>query len=525
MRWVVAIVVAASGAFSPQEAASTNDCMQDARSEMVVEQLSAMQGQSLLQSAFSADVKWNKDVKANATEMNLSFDSIGAGIVRSVSTERALRTRTLPPSFCVFLLFLPIAIVLVFQCYMGEKAPNDELTQEFIASNEKGKVYSYNNDRLVTWGIFLSKTPAIVFQWRVWIVVPCILCTAYSFALLVLFEVPQAQLLDTTSLDEFTKYLRVFIAFMLGLFLNNSFGRWQSSVSNFRQLLTSVKQLMWVARLMNFSEDLTAELERLCLLACYILDAELRTDLGCKTIAWKEHWHTTFLALEEKGLLKKEEEEAFRQERAGHCDIDMGRYSTMVWAWIGQHISEMKAQPGVLVPMYIRLVCTCAAAQEKVDKLKTCVQVQVPFTYSYLLSMIVHLNNIILAVCGGLVIGSALSELHTDDSLSTAKNDRGHTHKMYESCALLVEETTILLIQPMMYQACLVIAQVLNHPFGENIYHLPTETFIEMLRDELMILGDSFAKKPPDSKQEHKADHSDDVDSAGDGDDGDDCDD
>jgi len=525
MRWVVAIIIAASGAVSQHEAASSNDCRQEACSDMVVEQLPEMQGQSLLQRAFSADVKFNKDVNASATEMNLSFDATGRGIAGSARTERMLRTRMLPPSLCVFLLFLPIAMVLVWQCYMGEKAPSDELTQEFIASNEKGKVYSYNNDRLLTWGIFLSKTPSIVFQWRVWIVVPCILCTAYTFVLLVLYEVPQAQLLDTSSLDEFTKYLRVFIAFMLGLFLNNSFGRWQSSVSNFRQLLTSVKQLMWVARLMNVHEDLTAELERLCLLACYILDAELRTDLGCKTIAWKEHWQTTFLALEEKGLLKENEEKAFKAERPGHLEIDMGRYSTMVWAWIGQHISEIKAQPGVLVPMYVRLVCTCAGAQGQVDKLKTCVQVQVPFTYSYLLSMIVHLNNIILAVCSGLVIGTTLSALQTDASLSMAKHDHGHVHKMYKSFSILGMQTMILLIQPVMYQACLVIAQVLNHPFGENIYHLPTETFIEMLRDELMILGDSFAKKPPGSQKEHKADDSDDVDSAGEGDDGDDCDD
>jgi hypothetical protein len=299
--------------------------------------------------------------------------------------------------------------------------------------------------------------------------------------------------LETTRIEKFGSYLKVFIAFMLGLYMNNSFGRWHASVTNFRLVLTSVKQLMFQAHVLNLRPDLIADIQRKCLIACFILDAEVRLDLSCKSSACKEHWDSIFHSLEHKKLLTEEEGHAIRKLREGQLDIDMGGHSTMIWAWIGQVISKIKEEPGVSAPMYVRCVSIMHSCFAQVDNLMQCVHVQVPFTYAYLLSTLVHVNNTLMALCTGLQIGSSLSGSGTEKGDS----EKATSLLAMESVSLATMgiQTLILLIQPLMYQACLAIAHLLNHPFGDEVFHLPTQMFILLLQDELQASADSFDRQ------------------------------
>jgi hypothetical protein len=200
--------------------------------------------------------------------------------------------------------FLIFNLFLVYHCSSQERFA-DKKHHDLFNLNENGKVYVYNNERLLTCRILLTNTPAIVLSWRVWIVVPCVLLLAYGSALMFVCEFPYANKLETTRIEKFGTYLRVFIAFMLGLYMNNSFGRWQASVTNFRLVLTSVKQLMFQVHVMKLPSGLTEEIQRKCLIACYILDAEVRTDLSCKASACKEHWDGIWKSLEEKNAPDK----------------------------------------------------------------------------------------------------------------------------------------------------------------------------------------------------------------------------
>jgi len=457
-------------------------------------------------------------IVAKSEEHNLQDEvSVGTGPGR-VRAKASLLLCTLLGSFII------LNLLLVWYFSTKEKLGPDKVQHELFNRNANGKVYVYSNEQLLTWWVLLTKTPAIVMSWRVWVVGPCVLALAYGVALMVVFQSHYANMIDTKRIDEFGKYLRVFIAFMLGLFMNNSFQRWHTSVSLFRQVLTSVKQLMFTARLMKVRTEVVEELQRKCLIACYILEAEMRIDLNCKASGCKEHWDNTWKSLEEKGILTQAEEKAISRLRNGQGDMDMGGHSTMIWAWIGQVVQKVRDEPGLLVPMYIRMVTISHGCLGQVDKLKTVVHVQVPFTYAYLLSTIVHLNNIILALCSGLAIGASLTGLDAEENGAGSATQ----HVFYKSGAVVAMQTMILLIQPLMYQACLVIAHLLNHPFGDQIFHLPTETFIELLQDELQISADCFENQNQAlavacTEAEKEVEDNDDDDD--DGDDGDDCDD
>jgi hypothetical protein len=238
---------------------------------------------------------------------------------------------------------------------------------------------------------------------------------------------------------------------------------------------------MWTVRLLKCNKELTEELEKKCIVACYILDAEVRMHLGCKAEQWHPTWKALWNRMENEGLLTKEEARIFRRDHDGALDIEVGRHSKMIWSWIGQITTRVREEPGVLAPMYVRLVFIPNACLNLVDQLKNGVQVQIPFTYAYLLSTIVHLNNILLAICCGIQIGFSVSGLGGEDKPN-----------VYKAAQILAVQTLVLVVQPLMYQACLVIAHNLNHPFGDQVFNLPTETYIEMMREEFQVMARSF---------------------------------
>jgi len=371
-------------------------------------------------------------------------------------------------------------------------------------------------------------------SWRVWIIVPCVLGVAVFFAALLSLEFSASNLLDIRKLEECERYLKVFIAFMLGMFLSNSFQRWNLSVTNFRGLLTCVKQTMWTVRLMGLRPEITDELERKLQLACHILDAEMHTDLSSKAVAWQSHWDERFASLRERGLLLEHEEKELRDQRMNserelHLEVDMGIYSTVVWAWIACCIKKIRSEPDVLVPMYVRLVGLSHTCLASIDKLKTTVQVQIPFTYVYLLSLVVHLNNVMLAICSGLEIGAGLMTIDTSAHELSSAPKASTASVLATAIEIVGLQTALLLIQPMMYQSCLVIAHMLNHPFGDHIFHLPTETFLLLMHDEITIAAGSFEsnyghEQVVTKKVDHEKDgKEDDDDEDDDGDADDDC--
>lgn len=423
--------------------------------------------------------------------------------------------------FCLWL----VCALAVFACYRSERSPDDAIFHAFFSRDHHGKVYAYDNEKLLTWRVFMRRTPFMILSWRVFLVVPCVLGTAIVFGALLFLGVKPSSVLDISRLEEFERYLKFFSAFMLGLFMNSALGRFNASVSNFTGLLTSVKQTLWTVRLMGLSEKIVDDLERKMLLACYILDAEMHTHLGSKAVAWQWHWDERFHFLKEKGLLSEEEESQLRGNRAAllhHLEVDMGTYSSVVWSWIAQVISKIREEPGVLVPMYARVVGLAHSCLADVDRLKTAVRVQVPLSYAYLLSMIVHLNNITLALCSGLEISASLMTIE-----GTGPRIIGFTFS--SAFEIFGMQILLLMIQPLMYQACLVIAHMLSHPFGDHCFHLPTETLVLLMHDEIKISGQSFESHRKNDQVENlqgtrapDREDSSGSESAGDGDDDDD---
>lgn len=355
--------------------------------------------------------------------------------------------------------------------------------------NHRGKVYEYDHEALLTWRSLLASTGTIFFQPRVYMVCPLCLGLASLMAIIIYFGIPSARKLDTSRFNDFVTYIKVFIAFMLGLYLNNSFRRWWASVSSFKKFLTSIKQLMYTLHAINVRSELFDEIERNTICSCYILNEEVHTAQLNNPDLRRKRWQKVMTWLVEVNYLSEEERAEIEHDESDIDHQELGVRTTIMWTWIGETMSLVREEPGVAPPMYVRLLFLCHDCMSQIEELKTNLTVQLPFTYAHMLAVLVHLSNILLAISCGLAFGSAMSEVTSRHAeVAAPRTSRRVLGEFYEALQVMFMQVVILIIQPLLYQAFLVIAHALCYPYGEEICHMPTETFIQQMHYELDVM-------------------------------------
>lgn len=361
--------------------------------------------------------------------------------------------------------------------------------QKMLKVNHRGKLYEYDHEALLTWRSLLASTGTIVFQRKVYMVIPLCLGIAVTLALIVYWFVPSARKLDTSRFNDFVTYIKVFIAFMLGLFLNNSFRRWWASVSSFKKFLTSIKQLMYTLHAVNVRAELFDEIERNTICSCYILNEEVHTAQLSNPALRRQRWVSIMAWLVEMNYLTQEERDEIETDESDIDHQELGVRTTIMWTWIGEIMSLVREEPTVAPPMYVRLLFLCHDCMSQIEELKTNLTVQLPFPYAHMLAVLVHLANILLATSCGLSFGSAMAEVTSRHAEVEGPGTSGRVlGEFYEALQVMFMQVVILIVQPLLYQAFLVIAHALCYPYGDEICHMPTETFIQQMHYELEIM-------------------------------------
>lgn len=359
----------------------------------------------------------------------------------------------------------------------GKFRVNEDAT---ITFDPEGKVYTYNADTLLEWKSVFKTSGSVFLDHRVLGTVGRVIVLTAVVAMAQVFCVPHTHGFNTERFQDFFKFVRVFIAFLLGLYLNSSFARWWHTVSSFKKFLVSIRQLMYTLHTIGVRSDAKRKVERLCIGACYILNEDMHAAAVLQTREGSEtRWRKKICWMTENGFLNHSEREEL--EAKGSSLGQLGLHSQVIWSWIGEVITEVKQEPQLTPPMYVKLIVLCHTCMSCQEDLQTNLMVQVPFSYAHLLAVLVHVVNIFFALASGLTIGVEI----------VAAREKGAWYEFEDI------EATILLFftlcaQPMLYQAVLVIADANVQPYGSEMKHLPTDTFIRQMRDELEIMHDGF---------------------------------
>ena len=88
---------------------------------------------------------------------------------------------------------------------------------------------------------------------------------------LVVFLVKDAHKLDTGQFSDIVKYLKVFLASILEMFMNNSLARWWTRVNTLTNYFNNVEKLIYCANSFGFRPECRNEIMRYAIVSCYCL--------------------------------------------------------------------------------------------------------------------------------------------------------------------------------------------------------------------------------------------------------------
>merc|ERR1719159_1348519 len=250
----------------------------------------------------------------------------------------------------------------------------------------------------------------------------------------------------------------------------------------------SLKSLILVQAAVGAPFDRRVTTRRYAVLSAYILRHEVRTMFQGDEHE-REKWVSTVGQSMLRGWMQHEEMVILNS-----CAEPRNR-ATLIWSWIGvlirQTFSDLteKGQP----PVAAQLTKLALAAMCALSKVKTSVSYQIPLSYVHTVAVLVHTNNILLAVLTGVATASQAQRAVESDSALEGDASRAVKQDFARSIQRMIVYAFSLFVNPLIYQAFLHIGTCLNDPFSERGSAFPIHEFVDELEEtliEIEILGD-----------------------------------
>lgn len=367
---------------------------------------------------------------------------------------------------------------------------------EIMKGKPKSKEHLvYNPHYLCSWQIFVCRHGTVFNDPKIWYVAMGLFSIAITTGALLYLLLPRPQDLNTTCIFEIVLYFKVFIAFMLGLFMQRCLVRWFSCMVALTDYFMAIRKLCWLVNINAIGEEERDAIQRLAILSAYLLENEVTSiwaeDAKDRDARWKRL--TVFLA--EEALVHDHELAALEN------DVEHDARSARVWVWIGKLVCALDPKL-VAPPMRGKLLQLVADTTEVIAEIKKYVQFQLPYMYSHMLALFVHTTNILIALACGAALAVHIGDLvrnlvlmrsyvhHAGEYDPDSPGGRPRT-EVYRAVQSIAVQVFILLVQPMIYQACLEIASTLCDPFTHEDYGMPLHLHIDELRAQIKT-GNAF---------------------------------
>lgn len=347
---------------------------------------------------------------------------------------------------------------------------------------QASKHVTYNPRLLLNWSVLRAVRGTVFDDGGILFNVAVVSAVALLSCVVCFLAVPDLTTFKPDSFYAVVLYVKVFIAFMLGMFLNNCLGRWWDTVVGLTDLFMSIRKITWICNTNEAQAPVRDTIQRHAVLSCLLLEAEVSSLYEPPEIVEKRWVELQSLALTE-GLASQAELVHLSTE------VDRADRALAVWAWIGREIGSLKLPP----PVMTLALTTGTDAIACIKKIKTEVQLQMPLMYTHMLAFLVHLNNLMLAVATGVGTAIMLNDvIHSyggrrDSALDhvdlTEEPDR--PGKLYRAVQGIIVAMLSLLVQPVIYHAFLQIGAILADPFTHESHGLPMLDYVSQLRGQL----------------------------------------
>jgi len=342
-----------------------------------------------------------------------------------------------------------------------------------FCSSHHNKVLIYDHDALLTSRCIFNIGRSVFAQKPVLHALAYCSFLAGSATLVVLF-IPKASKFDTEKFESFGNFLKLFISFMLGVYVQNGFKRWWKTVTTYEKILLGIRQLAFMLHTIRATPASRKLIESYCIASGYILNVEVHNS---QILDKKKHASVcdVYAWLVAQGMLT-EDESAQLQKNPSH-NLSSTR---AIWSWIGELVAHPEVEEGITIlpALRLRTIMMCQSCISEIENLKMNIAMQTPFMYSQLLALLVAVNNIILSLSCGMALGSSMIEIRRraeqlsgdhDHSLGSSvqadfdehqslwrSSDSHQRHleligQFYEAMQTLGMQLVIVLLAPMIY--------------------------------------------------------------------------
>jgi len=358
------------------------------------------------------------------------------------------------------------------------------------ATKNKAKHLShlkYNPADLLQFKVVTQIRGTVMFNGGVWKMIVGLFVVAIITGGLVWSAVPQPQNLDTRRFFELVMYFKVFIAFMLGMYMGNCFNRWWNCCVMLTDFFLVIRKMSWLANATNVSAAETEQLTRWMLLSSYLLENEVTTQWVTKPdiVRWK--WASLMNDMASSGLIEPDEERIV-------CQLEHENRASAIWSWIGVHVNKFDIIP----PTRAYFMELTGEASGLIKGVKFYAQSQLPFMYCHMLAMLVHVTNIVMGISCGIASAVYFGEfvegwrIGTRESLGLPVPEHAvpATATMYMAVQGICLQIFGLIVQPLLYHAFLEIASTLCDPFTSKAIATPFYMHIDEVKEQMRELND-----------------------------------
>jgi hypothetical protein len=325
---------------------------------------------------------------------------------------------------------------------------------------------SYHTKMLFGWKVLTTTKGTILSEPIIRTYLLVVVCMALVSGILASLVVADPHNLDTSTLFNIINYVKLFLAFMLGLYMAHCVTRWWNSVTSITNFFHSIKTLVLFCNTLGVDTQKRDTIERLCMMSCYLVEIEI-SGFYASNEENKSRWASVKDFLRHDGLASMEELDLLSK-------VEESDRAQVVWTWIGAILGSLEVPP----PLKTTAIKYGQVAIASIKSVKFYVTMQLPFMYSHMLALLVHANNAALAIASGIAIAVMIFE-------ANHQMDMDRTSKVYRALQGISVQMMAMLLQPAVYEAFLTVGALLADPFTNETHGLPMLDYVQDLRRQI----------------------------------------
>jgi len=337
------------------------------------------------------------------------------------------------------------------------------VTEVVVGEGGYHKIFRYDMKLLVKWSacmtIFTKGTVFTMDSTAVRTTGIMLLMLGFVAAVALLASIQDINKLasmDVEPLNSLASQVNAFVPFVLALFVSLTLSRWWAlRVTALGKVFDSLANTcMIVASELN---DLRWEEVRLGVMKYGMASVELLVQAAREA--------DEIESLAEHDLLTKTEVEFMREHEI------LWQRPMVMWAWIMHIITDAMDHNKTPAPSRQAVIGQCLAARDGMANINMYLDTQLPFAYVHLITLLVNVQNILMAVKSGLIFAQAWPT-------------GGHFKMMQQ-----VLSTAVIVF---IYQALLTISYMIMDPFGDDVLDFPIrayKAYVASIVDAMMGAG------------------------------------